>query len=44
MVMVIGVLGLVLLGVFSGEMGKRSTTKSDIAAPAAGDVQPASKA
>jgi len=38
MVMVIGVLGLVLLGVVSGEMGKRSTAASDTAAPA----QPAS--
>ena len=43
MVMVIGVLGLILLGVVSGEMGKRSTAKSDKAAPAAGDAQPAGK-
>ena len=37
-------LGLVLLGVVSGEMGKRSTTGSDKAAPASGAAQPTSKA
>jgi len=41
MVMVIGVLGLVLLGVVSGELAKRVQAPVSAAAPAAPDTTPA---